>query len=305
MNCAEMMETGYNVMLPQAGMDVTAGYAGDVPVAAINEATGGWFEPILTDYAVADPPLCPVNVHWHLGTEHRSEGQFDEDGTGPHPYEGHGADEMPGDGAQRRKLGDDIRQGMLCHHYDPADPVFTTPYEWKYCTNMEVGATYEVHWPHSAAGMCGSKWQYQNSFYDGVFCNDGIISLGDSPPFNVPQRVGVEGQVFTIVNSDDPMYQNYDLVHGAWKDESHWVDVAKYVGSTTGTTRDNVVCSMYSPITWQVDRACHMVSAASFDAMCKTMLEMADETMKEEVYPHGARELVNSTWSSDTLYRKK
>ena len=28
MNCAEMMETGYNVMLPQAGMDVTAGYAG-------------------------------------------------------------------------------------------------------------------------------------------------------------------------------------------------------------------------------------------------------------------------------------
>ena len=27
--------------------------------------------------------MCPVNVHWHLGTEHYSYGQFDENGNGP------------------------------------------------------------------------------------------------------------------------------------------------------------------------------------------------------------------------------
>merc|ERR1712078_621855 len=118
-----------------------------------------------------------------------------------------------------------------CHHYDETDAKFTTPYEWKYCVNMTVGETYEVHWPHSAAGACGTKWQYQTPFYDGVFCMPGVISIGDTPPFNVPAKVGVQGQVFTIVNSDAAEYQKDDLLSGAWMDDSHWVDVAKYVGS--------------------------------------------------------------------------
>merc|ERR1712146_385317 len=107
---------------------------------------------------------------------------------------------------------------------------------------------------HSAAGDCGTKWQYQTPFYDGVFCNDGIISIGESPPFNVAQRVGVQGQVFTIVNSDAPEHQYDDLFHGAWMDETNgkWDDVAIYVGSTTGTSRSDETCSMYAPITWQI-----------------------------------------------------
>jgi hypothetical protein len=195
---------------------------------------------------------------------------------------------------------------MLCYHYDETDPKFTTPYAWEYCEGMEVGQTYEVHWPHSAAGACGTKWQYQYPFYDGVFCMPGIISLGAEPPFNVPERIGVEGQVFTIVNTDDyayPDYANGDLFHGAWKDDTHWVDVAKYIGSTTGTSRDNVVCSMYSPITWQVDRTCHMISAASFDNMCKMMKEVADD-MSADLVPHGSRELVNDTWTTATVVRR-
>merc|ERR1719222_1608757 len=133
---------------------------------------------------------------------------------------------------------------MLCHHYDENDPKFTKQYDFEFCKDLEVGQTYEVHWPHSAAGDCGTIWQYQFPFYDGVFCNNrkngygSIISIGNYVPFNVPQRVGVEGQVFTIVNSDDPMYENYNLFGGAWKDAAdHWTDVAKYVGSTTGQTR--------------------------------------------------------------------
>lgn len=27
--------------------------------------------------------MCPVNVHWHLGTEHYSKGEYDEEGRGP------------------------------------------------------------------------------------------------------------------------------------------------------------------------------------------------------------------------------
>jgi len=262
-------------------------------------AYNGTIDPIMTDYSETD--LCPVNVHWHLGTEHRSEGQYDEDGKGPHPYADHGKD-------MRRRLGEgQVRQGMLCHHYDDTDAKFTTPYDFKYCKQMEVGQTYEVHWPHSAAGACGTVWQYQYPFYDGVFCTPGVISLGDEPPFNVPAKVGVEGQIFTIVNSAEPQYQNDNLFAGAWKDKAHWTDVAKYVGSTTGTTRSNEVCSMYSPITWQVDRTCHMVSAASFDKLCEAMYMNkvnGGDDMDYELKPHGSRELVADEWSSASVVRK-
>merc|ERR1719343_363825 len=163
-------------------MDVTAdGEYGN------NSYVGALPDPIMGDYSNEDPPLCPVNVHWHLGTEHRSEGQYDENGSGPMPYEGHGA--------MRRKLaaGKSVRQGMLCHHYDDLDPKFTTPYDFQYCKDIKVGQTYEVHWPHSAAGACNTIFQYQYPFYDGVFCTPGIISLGNKVPFNVPKKIGVEG----------------------------------------------------------------------------------------------------------------
>jgi hypothetical protein len=49
-------------------------------------------------------------------------------------------------------------------------------------------------------------------------------------------------------------------------------DLAIYTGSSTGTSRDNEICSPYAPITWQVDRKCHMISASSFDKMCADMM---------------------------------
>ena len=86
-------------------------------------------------------------------------------------------------------------------------------------------------------------------------------------------------------------------------DATHWVDVATYIGSTTGTTRDNEVCSMYAPITWQMDRTCHKVSAWSFDQMCKAMKNNADD-MSGDLHAHGARELVADHLSSNDLFRK-
>merc|ERR1719181_1236407 len=243
--------------------------------------------PILEMYENTD--LCPVNVHWHLGAEHLSVGEYDEHGTGPEAYDHHNDTSEAHDAGyyRNRKLASadaEVRLGGRCHHYDASDPKFTTPYDWQYCTGMLTGETYEVHWPHSAAGACGTQWQYQTPFYDGVFCNDGII--------NILTKIGVQAQIFTIVN--DESYFTPDLFSGMHVDPytGHGQDIAMYTGSTTGTTRDNEICSRYAPVTWQVDRKCHMISASSFDKMCQDMLAMSDD-MSGDVYPHGAREVVS------------
>jgi len=285
----DCMKDGLVQVLEQAGANVTKGYKGELEASSR--------VPILDHYE--DTDLCPVNVHWHLGAEHLSVGEFDEYGSGPDTngtYTEVGDKIAPDDYDVRRQLGGEdkpIRIGYRCHHYDAADPKFTTEYDWKFCTNTKVGETYEVHWPHSAAGACGTKWQYQTPFYDGVFCKDGIINI--LTPLNTYQKIGVQAQVFTIVN--DEAYYNNNLFAGMIVDEitDKATDIAKYTGSTTGTSRDNDMCSRYAPITWQVDRKCHMISASSFDKMCEVMLQQADD-MHGDIYPHGARELVDSAF---------
>jgi len=260
--------------LEQSGVNVTKGYVGGF------DTTGR--DPIMTSYLEAG--LCPVNVHWHLGTEHYSKGQYDETGSGP-DY-------------RRRLAGGEIRKGFQCNFYDPQDPKFTTEYDWMHCIDAHVGETYEVHWPHSAAGACGTPYQYQYPFYDGVFCKPDIISLD---PLNTFFKIGVQGQIFTIVNDEDYYYP--DLARGAITDGAYWSDVAKYTGSTTGTSRSNEICSKYTPITWQVDRTCHLISASSFDKMCADMKQMADD-MTGDLYPHGARELVADEMADTPVGRR-
>jgi len=81
-------------------------------------------------------------------------------------------------------------------------------------------------------------------------------------------------------------------------------DMAMYTGSTTGTSRDNDVCSRYTPITWQVDRTCHMVSASTFDKMCQDMLLQADD-MHSDVHPHGARAVVSHELTANNQQTRK
>merc|ERR1711865_666120 len=147
------------------------------------------------------------------GAEHRSAAEFDESGVAPAADPHH---RLTGD--------DETRQGYSCYHYDANDVKFTTPYAWQHCLDMAVGQTYEVHWPHSAIGACGTPYQYQTPFYDGVFCKSGILSL---KPLNTYMKIGVQSQTFTIVN--DESYYYPDLM------------------------RSNTVCSRFTPITWQVD----------------------------------------------------
>lgn len=114
----------------QAGGNVTVGYVGDMDV--------GTDEPIKTPYYKQG--MCPVNVHWHLGAEHLSVGEYDAEGRGPDDHSDH---------AHRKLLAGDARLGGRCHKYDSSVEMYTKEYDWQHCVGMHVGETYEVHWPHS------------------------------------------------------------------------------------------------------------------------------------------------------------
>ena len=261
---------------PQAGGNVTKGYKGGMQVDHV---------PITTPYWKNE--MCPVNVHWHLGTEHYSAGEYDEFGSGP-VQNNYGL-------GDRRLAETEARKGYQCRYYDLDDNKFNTPYVWKHCVGMRIGETYEVHWPHSAAGMCGTPNQYQTPFYDGVFCVDGVLT-------DTAAQIGVQAQIFTIVNDEDYYYP--DLFRGMIVDGEMGQDIAMYTGSTTGTSRDNEVCSQYSPITWQVDRKCHMISASSFDKMCADMKAQRDD-MTDDLYAHGSRTLVSDELTANNQANRK
>jgi len=266
---------------PQAGANVTKGYVGLMEVD---------YEPNTKQYWQSS--MCPVNVHWHLGTEHYSVGEYDENGDGPNGN-------IP---APDRKLANEenVRAGFRCHHYDAEDPKFTTEYDWKHCKGMEVGETYEVHWPHSAAGACGEVDQYQTPFYDGVFCKLDLETFGTLGPQDIASAVGVQAQIYTIVNDESYFYP--DMIRGWIVDGEYGKDIHYYTGSTTGTTRDNKICSQYAPITWQVDRKCHMISASSFDKLCYDM-KMQRDDMTYDLHAHGSRVLVKDTLVANNQQR--
>ncbi len=117
-------------------------------------------------------------------------------------------------------------------------------------------------------------------------------------------QIGVQSQVFTIVNDESYFFES--LFDGMIIDGEKGKDVAMYTGSTTGTSRNNEICSPFTPITWQVDRKCHLISASSFDKMCERMKAQADN-MNDDLYAHGSRELVDDVHAANNhqLRRKK
>ena len=171
--------------------------------------------------------------------------------------------------------------------------MYTKEYDWQHCVGMKVGETYEVHWPHSSVGACGTPNQYQTPFYDGVLCNTDGPTLATVISGNqLHLNVGVQAQIFTIVNDENYYYS--DLMRGMIVDGDKGSEITYYTGSTTGTSRDNSVCSAWSPITWQVDRTCHLISASTFDKMCADMKSQRDD-MSDDLYAHGAREVTADT----------
>ena len=282
----------------QSATDVTKGAAGDRDPA---------LAPIV-DYN--DMGMCTVNVHWHIGAEHRSEGQYDEAAAFDHPNKDTYA------GSHRRLASADggMRIGHMCTKgkelWEANDASVrnadgsVNEYDWKYCKDMHVGLTYEFHWPHSSLGACQTPWQYQYHFLDGVLCQatmggltyaDAAAALTSDPP---GAYIGVEGQVFTIVNGGDAAAKRptWDVLNG-W-DRQAAKDVAYYQGSTTG---DAVQSGAHAGdkcrgtgdlVTWHVDRECHTLEASTMDEMCRRMLVISADDMSPDVIPHGARETV-------------
>ena len=273
---------GVTKAVEQAGGNVTLGYD--------QGGRSSTATPVTT--TLAEAGMCPVNVHWHLGAEHLSVGEYDiahnDDNYGPSSakYDAR----QPASGRKLLAGGTNYLGGRCKHYKDSGlSAAQKTDYDFKYCKKMKVGETYEVHWPHSAAGACGTINQYQTPFYDGVFCVDGVLT-------DTAAQIGVQAQIFTIVNDEDYYYP--DLFRGMIVEGERGTEITGYTGSTTGTTRSNSVCSAYGPITWHVDRKCHLISASSFDKMCKDMLEQADD-MSDDIHPHGSREHVSDTLSAN------
>ena len=158
---------------------------------------------------------------------------------------------------------------------------------------MKVGQTYEVQWAHSAAGACGTPFQYQTPDKDGVFCTDGVL-------FDTIEQIGYQAQIFTIANDENHYWP--DLFRGMIVDGSQGmgVDLAFYTGSTTGQRFGDEICSQYTPISWQVDRKCHLVSASTFDKMCSDMKAQPDD-MSEDLSPHGSRKLVTDNLAANNI----
>ena len=91
-----------------------------------------------------DAGMCTVNVHWHIGAEHRSEGEYDESCAFDLDDDHHDHRSLRGDAgaaAPRRLAGG--RVGHMCCNakelHDAHDPLVAHEYDWQYCHGMHVG----------------------------------------------------------------------------------------------------------------------------------------------------------------------
>jgi len=253
-----------NTAEPQAPRDLTTGAQGLMSPKAAT----------LTEEQSTSLPL--VNVHYHLGAEHKSDEYSDD------------TDSVAYDAATRRlssdrRLGSDPRPGFMCSTQGFTD-VQLAPYTFQYCKgDVQVGKSYEIHYVHSSAGY--SAEQLVGADIDGM--DDGLGGAANGRGLLNPMVV-VQGQVFQIVNGADDVA---DMLHG-WTVVGHEKSVM-YPGSTTGPSHNNEICSPYF-ITWHVDLACHQVSPASFDGLCKQMMDQYN--LEGDLYPHGSRILVDSQY---------
>jgi len=266
----------------QSAADVTRGSTGEMTAELL---------PLVDPFTEIEG-MCAVNVHWHLGAEHRNTGTFDLPGaeflTNNFP------DYVPNEY---------VEPGNFCPEYDENDPKFTTEYDWQYCgTDMKVGYTYEIHWPHSNLGACNTDWQYQTPFMNGVLCaaNEADLTPGEAVAsvFETESTmIGVQAQVFTIVNDEAYDYPAWNMLEGWNTDLAN--DVAIYQGSTTGLQNGNETCrASGGMVSWHVGRECNLISARAFDELCRQM-KMQRVDMAYDTYAHNSRETTDAAITSD------
>jgi len=244
---------------PQAPRDLTPNAPGQMdPKAAVLTSAQAAFLP-------------QVNVHYHLGAEHKSTAYSDDSHSTAY------------DNSRRLASSGSVRPGFMCDTSSLSAQQLQ-PYSFQYCTGMvQVGMTYEVHYVHSSAGY--TREMVANTDID--LLGDGLGGAANGRGLLNPMVV-VQAQVFQIVQGGTNVT---DLVHG-WQAVAH-NDAVMYAGSTTGPSHDNSVCSPYF-VTWHVDRQCHQVSPEAFDNMCKKMIDLYG--MAGDLAPHGSRKILDPRW---------
>jgi hypothetical protein len=206
--------------------------------------------------------LDMVNIHFHEGAEHKSIYEYDiPAGTNDGVNEG----------------------GWLCHTEGLSTDQMQ-PYDFQYCRNVKVGSTYEVHWVYSSGGPEYEDYGGEKILTDG---------LNDAFALNTNPFIVVQSQALLLVSDD--AFDDDNLRWGM----TNFTDMADYVGSSTGTSYSNENCSPLS-ISWHVDRKCRMLSASSFDNMCRIMNEV--HGMFEDLEPAKPRVLVRPQWASIEIF---
>jgi hypothetical protein len=254
---------------PQSPRDLSTGATGTMrPKASA-----------LTDAQANYLPL--VNVHFHLGAEHKSDDYMDS--TILDTYSASHRRLSQKQLEARRLATGEVAPGYMCDNSALSSDQLA-PYNWQYCAGqMYVGYSYEVHYVHSSAGYTDSEAVAAG--VDGI--DDGLGGAANGRGLLNPMIV-VQGQVYHIVNGGANVS---DLLHG-WTVVGH-TNAVNYMGSTTGPSHTNEICSPFA-ITWHVDTMCHDVSPESFDNLCKQMEDQYG--LVGDLYPHGSRILVDPAY---------
>lgn len=172
---------------------------------------------------------------------------------------------------QTKKAAGGPTPGLFCST-SALQPQQLSPYTFQYCHDVKVGETYELHWVHSSNGV---------SVGGGL---GGAFQRGLNP------GVAVQAQVFTVVNDannlNDNLMRAFDTTLGTAN------NIKYYMGSTTGGSYDDVTCSPFT-VSWYVDTKCHLISASSFDKMCKDLKDLGAEA---DIHPHSSRKPVHADY---------
>lgn len=256
---------------------------------------------------VAQSKMLPLaNVHYHLGAEHKSDAySLDADGkawdtkqaTAGSQHRRLQEEEIEEDDLDinmnrrnERRLSADPRPGFMCDQSKLTAQENAT-YTFKYCTGVQIGKTYEIHYVHSSAAT-HMPADAATGAIDSM--NDGLGGAANGRNQLNPMVV-VQGLVVQVTANGPKVA---DMLHN-WDGFATGRDAVMYPGSTTGPSHNNKICSPYA-ITWHVDKRCNKVHAESLDNLCKVMKEQ--HKMTGDLAPHGSRILLESKWVVDAKY---
>ena len=117
-------------------------------------------------------------------------------------------------------------------------------------------------------------------------------------------QIGVQSQTFTIVNDEDYYYP--DLMRGMIVEGTACgAEITGYTGSTTGTTRNNEVCSPRARrATWHRRPPAPRLPASLSTRCARTRLPARGD-MSGDFYAHGAREVVADSLTANNKVNLK